>query len=291
MRGTNLKQDEASANVGSPRGADVLADVAVREFQKLGFVVLPSVLPTRQARDLQELIEQRYQYATTHESPELDLLRGGVSLMRMFEYHRAFRDLLVLEPVVDLVEAILGADCHVIAQNALRTPRGKGIVNWHIDDALFFPFLADLPTIPDDAGSLPCYSLNLLVALTDVDAEEFGPTQVVAGSHLTGREPEYAPTLPPGVTPTSLLARAGDVYLVNSQTWHRGAQNQTGRVRYVLTTTYGRRFISQRFFPFLNYRMPPQVLDGASGACCAYSESTRRGRTANGARGGTCCAA
>lgn len=259
-----MKQDGASASVGAPRGADTLAYAAVDEFHELGFVLLPSVLPASEARDLQELIEQRYQDPATHESPELDLVRGGVSLMRMFEYHRAFRDLLVLEPVIGLVEAILGADCHVIAQNALRTPRGKGIVNWHIDDALFFPFLADLPTIPEDAGPLPCYSVNVMIAFTDVDAEEFGPTQVVAGSHLTGREPEYAPTLPPGVTPTSLLARAGDVYLVNSQTWHRGAQNQSGRIRYVLTTTYGRRFISQRFFPFMNYRMPPQVLDDAS---------------------------
>lgn len=103
-----------------------------------------------------------------------------------------------------------------------------------------------------------------MVALSNIDGEVFGPTQVVAGSHLMGREPYYAPALSPGLAPTSLPARAGDVYLVNSQTWHRGAQNQSGRVRYLLTTTYGRRFISQRFFPFLNYRMPSQVLDGAS---------------------------
>jgi len=184
--------------------------------------------------------------------------------MRTFEYHQAFRDLLILEPVISLVEQILGTDCHVVAQNAIRTPRGKGIVNWHIDDVLFFPFLAHLPAIPENTGPLPCYSLNVMAALSDVEAEIFGPTQVVAGSHLTGRAPEYKPTLPSGVAPTSLFAQAGDVYLINSQTWHRGAQNQSERTRYLLTTAYGRRFISQRFFPFLNYRMPPHVLDGAS---------------------------
>ena len=244
---------------------DTMAEAAVREFYEHGFVVLPSVLPIGQTQHARELIEQRYQDPATHENPEQDLVRGGVSLMRMFEYHRAFRGFLVLEPVIDLVEQILGTDCHVIAQNALRTPAGKGIVNWHIDDALFFPFLADVPTSPGGARPLPCYSLNVMIALSDVDGEEFGPTQVVAGSHLTGREPDHTPTLPPGVAPTSILARAGDVYLVDSQTWHRGAQNRSARTRYVLTTTYGRRFISQRFFPFLNYRMPPQVVDGASG--------------------------
>lgn len=257
-----MKQDKASA--AEPNGASTLIEAAVREFRQQGFAVLRSVLQADHARDLRELIEQRYQDPATHESPDLDFLRGDVSLMRMFEYHQAFRDLLALEPVVSIVEQILGVDCHVIAQNALRTPTGMGIVNWHIDDALFFPFLAQLHTTPEGPRALSCYSLNVMVALSDVDAEKFGATQVVAGSHLTGGEPDYTPTLPPGVTATSLLAQTGDVYLVNSQTWHRGAQNETARIRYLLTTTYGRRFISQRFFPFLNYRMPPQVLDGAS---------------------------
>ncbi|MGH3888153.1 MAG: phytanoyl-CoA dioxygenase family protein [Pseudonocardiaceae bacterium] len=184
--------------------------------------------------------------------------------MRMFEYHQAFRDLLVLEPMINLVEQIVGTDCHVVAQNALRTPKGKGIVNWHVDDAIFFPFLADMPPVGEETP-LPCYSLNVMMALSDVEAEVFGPTQVVTGSHKTGRAPEYKPSLPPGTAPTSLFAQAGDVYLVNSQTWHRGSQNESERVRYLLTTTYGRRFISQRFYPFLNYRMPDHVLDGASG--------------------------
>jgi ectoine hydroxylase-related dioxygenase (phytanoyl-CoA dioxygenase family) len=191
-------------------------------------------------------------------------MRGGVSLMRMFEHHPAFRDLLALEPVIDLVEQLLGSDCHVVAQSALRTPKGKGIVNWHIDDALFSPFLSGLAELPAAARPLPVYSLNVMIALSDTPSEQFGPTQVVAESHLTGREPAYAPTLPPGTSPTSILAQAGDCYLVNSQTWHRGAQNQSEQTRYLLTTTYGRRFISQRFYPFLNYRMPPAVLDGAS---------------------------
>lgn len=257
-------QEGASRITGTSPGADLLFGPAAREFHQEGFVVLRTIIPTGRAEYLRELIEQRYRDPRTRENADLDLLRGGVSLMRMFEYHRAFRDLLILEPVISLVERLLGADCHVVAQNALRTPRGKAVINWHIDDALFFPFLAHLSAIPEEMGRLPCYSLNIMMALSDVEAEESGPTQVVARSHLTGRAPEYEPTLPPGVVPTSLFARAGDVYLVNSQTWHRGAQNQSERTRYLLTTTYGRRFISQRFFPFLNYRLPPSVLDGAS---------------------------
>ncbi len=36
--------------------------------------------------------------------------------MRMFEYHQSFRDLIVRDPVVSLVEALLGDDCHILAQ-------------------------------------------------------------------------------------------------------------------------------------------------------------------------------
>lgn len=245
-------------------GGEARAESLAREFLTQGFVVLGSALSTDQAADLQRLVEHRYQHLSRCSSSDGDLIRGGISLMRVFEADQAFRDLLVLDPVLDLVERILGPDCHLVAQNALRTPRASGIVNWHIDDAMFFPFLADVEWTGRQAPQVPCYSLNVLVALSDVDADEFGPTQVVAGSHLSGREPIHAPSLPPHIKATSLLTRAGDAFLVNSQTWHRGAQNRTDRVRYMVTATYGRRFIAQRFFPFLNYRVPDHVLDGAS---------------------------
>ncbi|MFF4607894.1 phytanoyl-CoA dioxygenase family protein [Streptomyces sp. NPDC001339] len=240
-------------------------DAAAARFHEDGYVILRSVVAGDLVRQLRDVIERRYRDPATHTAePELDLLRGGVSLMRMFEYHQVFRDVMTLSPVIDLVEVLLGTDCHVVAQNALRTPTGKGIVNWHIDGELFNPLLAHLRHIPKDALPLPCFSLNAMVLLSDALTEEYGPTQVVAGSHLSGRRPPRSQTLPDGDRATTLFARAGDVYLVNNQTWHRGAQNRSSHARYLLTTTYGRRFVSQRFYPFLNYRMPEHVLDGAS---------------------------
>ncbi|WP_274916955.1 phytanoyl-CoA dioxygenase family protein [Streptomyces sp. WZ-12] len=234
-------------------------DLHAEEFRQQGFTVFRSVLPPDQVKLMRNLAEGRYR-ACVADPPDRDTLRGGVSLMRAFEFGTAFRDVLALEPVIQVVEALLGDDCHVISQNVLRTPTGRGIVNWHIDDALFFPFFADLNI---DPKHVPVYSLNVMIALSDVPTDAFGPTQVAPGSHLSGRRPERSPDLPAGWEPVSLRAQTGDCYLVNSQTWHRGAQNETGRTRYVLTTAYGRRFISQRFYPFINYTMPPHVLSGA----------------------------
>mgnify|MGYP001430758419 CR=1 FL=1 len=53
------------------------------------------------------------------------------------------------------------------------------------------------------------------------------------------------------------------VIMFNNQVWHRGAPNTSDRVRFLGGMTYSQRLIAQRFYPFLNYRMPDRVLDGA----------------------------
>src|SRR6266508_6615847 len=118
-----------ASDVGRAAASPDRAEAAAREFHAQGFVALRSVLSAGQARELLDLVERRYRDPHIHNTADRDLVRGGVSLMRMFEYHQAFRDLLVLQPVIGVVERILGTDCHVVAQNALRTPTGKGIIN------------------------------------------------------------------------------------------------------------------------------------------------------------------
>lgn len=240
-------------NQPKPQNDPALAGL-VNAFHRDGFVRLQSAISRERALQFAELVERRYIGVRDAEA-DADLIRGGVSLMRMFECDTTFRDLLIDESIISLVESILGLDCHVISQNALRTPPGKAIINWHIDDALFFPFLESL----DHSERVPCYSVNVMIALSDIEDMDCGPTEVVVGSHLSGRIPEYSPELPSEFPVTPILASSGDAYLVNTQTWHRGSQNLSGRVRYLLSTTYGCRFISQRFYPFLNYVTPAQV--------------------------------
>ena len=91
-----------------------------------------------------------------------------------------------------------------------------------------------------------------------------GPTQFVPGSHRSGRAPD--PELVyEGRDVVSVIAKAGDCLLQNGQAWHRGAPNQTAdRIRVVQQVSYGRRFIAQRFYPFVNYRLPEEVLARAN---------------------------
>jgi ectoine hydroxylase-related dioxygenase (phytanoyl-CoA dioxygenase family) len=170
------------------------AEEVVNDFYRDGYALLGRVLSAEHAQELMALVEARYDDACCMDSDADDVLRGGISLMRIFEYDKRFCSLLELQFAVDIAEQILGKDCHIIAQNALRTPPGRGIINWHIDDALFFPFLAELPGCVQEV-KLPCYSLTVMIALCDITDVAFGPTQVVCGSHRTGRVPEYCPIL------------------------------------------------------------------------------------------------
>ena len=50
--------------------------------------------------------------------------------------------------------------------------------------------------------------------------------------------------------------------MFHNQIWHRGVPNRSDRTRYMGGVTYSRRLISQRFYPFIDYRMPAHVFEG-----------------------------
>ena len=246
---------------GTPFGKAEMAH-KVEEFYREGWLHLGNVLTGPEVKILREGMIRKYRDKRLYEDEEGDHIRG-VSLMRMFEYHQSFRDLMVREPMASLAEAILGGDCHMMAMNALRTGQGEGITGWHVDMGPFFPCPDEIPR-HDPRLRIPCYAFNALYPLTDIDSIENGSTQVVPGSHYSGRspnrreEPEFE-----GRGPHSILAKAGDAYIFHNQLWHRGALNVSGRDRYIATVAYSQRFVAQRFYPFLNYRMPDHVLKGA----------------------------
>jgi ectoine hydroxylase-related dioxygenase (phytanoyl-CoA dioxygenase family) len=107
---------------------------------------------------------------------------------------------------------------------------------------------------------MPCFVVTAMYYLTDVPME-LGPTQIVPGSHRSGRLPPRSEDelVWDGRGYVSLLARAGDCVVLNGQTWHRGATNRSGHHRIVLQVSYGRRYISQRFWPFVNFSLPEDV--------------------------------
>ena len=136
--------------------------------------------------------------------------------------------------IVPIAEAVLGPGAVFNAMNVIRNGPGQAIANWHVDDVLEFPLLPEVPHF-DPRIRMPVFWMTVQVALSDIDSLEHGPTQYVPASHYSGRKPSQVPELVfEGRGPEAVLCKAGDIYLTNHQTWHRGAPNVSDRVRLML---------------------------------------------------------
>jgi len=155
--------------------------------------------------------------------------------------------------LLEVIEPLLGEDCHVIANTAWRNPAGQpgshGGQNWHIDAGPHVP-LPEGVRWPAEIPH-PVFAIGVHVYLMDCGMAD-GPTGVIPGSHLSGRPPPPGHHLDPdlefegqGVVP--LLAKAGDAGLFVSDIWHRRMPTQEAdHGRFFLQIHYGRRDIAQR---------------------------------------------
>jgi len=155
--------------------------------------------------------------------------------------------------ILEVIEPLLGEDCHVIANTAWRNAPGHQGGRWHIDAGPHVPRPEGVAW--PDAVPYPVFAIGAHLFLEDCPLEA-GPTAVVPGSHRSGRFPPVDPTLEPtpmdltyeGRRPVLMAARAGDVALFVSDVWHRGTEAQPGRGRFFLQVHYARRDIAQRLF-------------------------------------------
>jgi len=226
----------------------------IDQFHQDGYTVFRQALSLDMLQAVRKQVEQAFE-------EESDPAYSPIVRARMFERGGALLELTEVSPITEFAEAVLGTNCHIIAMNALRTPKGTGVDGWHVDDELIFPLPGEVEW--DERVQVPPIFFNCLYSLVDVN-EDNGPTQVVPGSHRSGRKPNATADAPPnfkGQGPVSLLTKAGDCVIFNSQLWHRGARNESDTTRLVQGVTYGRRWVSQRFYPFVGYVMPQHIVD------------------------------
>ena len=162
--------------------------------------------------------------------------------------------------VIELAEAALGTDCHVIGQTAWRSHPG------FVGDALHADYLP--MTWPDgavpEALRVPPFIVTVHFYLNDVDAD-LAATRIVPGSHRAARAPRPHEREWGQRQSQIVLARAGDALVFRSDVWHAGGDNRSAdRVRYLLQVHYGRREMAQHFSPYLEWRFERAVLESAS---------------------------
>ena len=244
-----------AANYLTTRKPSTASDAAAH-LEREGYVVIKNALDqselSRLRKEMDEVFsdndpDTRSPYRTSEDD---EMFR-----YEMFNRSEACLDCLTHPKILEMIEPLLGNDCHVIANTAWRNPAGhqtEAGFNWHVDGGPHIP-LNDGVTWPEDIPH-PVFAIGVHVFL-DNSGPDDGPTGVIPRSHLSGRFPPWDQVLDDDLTfndqgCVTLLAEPGDVAFFVSDLWHRRVpttKDDSGR--YFLQIHYGRRDIAQRIKP------------------------------------------
>ncbi len=214
------------------------------QLERDGFAVLRGVLTTDEIAALAEEIERAFrELPPGRNRTDTDEFRYA-----MVNFGAASQAAIGHPRILEVIEPLLGNDCHVIANTAWWNPPEFGGGAWHCDAGPHIPRPPDVPW--DDRIPYPVFAIGAHIMLRHCTRAD-GPTAVLAASHRSGRLAPMDQLRDPELTyegrPAVLLeAAAGDVALFVSDVWHRGTLADGGRGRLFLQVHYGRRDIAQR---------------------------------------------
>ncbi len=216
---------------------------ASRLLEADGWALLPQVLGGDEVAALAADVDAVFEAYPAERS------RGDQAEFRyeMLNRSAACQAVVAHPRILEVVEPLLGEDCHVIANTAWRNPPTFRGGPWHTDAGPHVPRPEGVPW--DDRIPYPVFAVAAHIMLRDC-GEADGPTAIVPGSHRSGQLAPYdadESLTYDGRPPVHVVAKAGDVALFVSDAWHRGLPaREGGSGRYFLQVHYGRRDIAQR---------------------------------------------
>ena len=232
------------------------ASAETAQLEREGYTIIRGLLGADELSELRREISEIFErdppdYSRRRAEDDAAMFRYAM-LNRSAAAHRACAHPRLLE----VIEPLLGEDCHVIANTAWRNPAGDpgahGGQNWHVDAGPHIP-LPEGVRWPENIPH-PVFAIGVHIYLQDCALED-GPTGVLPRSHLSGRPPPPGRHMDDdldyeGARVTPLITRAGDAGLFVSDVWHRRMPTLDGdHGRFFLQIHYGRRDIAQRLLP------------------------------------------
>ncbi len=226
---------------------------ASRQLEGEGYALLPGVLGADELAAARAEIVRIYETMPADGRARFD---DDDFRYEMFNKCGAARNLVARREILDVIEPLLGEDCHIIANTCWRNKAGAehrhGGGGWHIDAG---PHIPRAPGVawPADVP-YPVFAIGVHVFL-DACSIECGPTAVIPGSHKSGRPPpanrrDDETLRCEGRAALPLVADAGDAALFVSDVWHRRLPTREGDTgRFFLQIHYARRDIAQRVKP------------------------------------------
>ena len=233
------------------------APAASAQLEREGWAHLPGLLTAVEVRALRDEVEGVYAaYPADRRNARLSADEADDFRYEMLNRSALAQATVAHPAILEVIEPLLGEDCHVIANTCWRNPprpanqHGGGF--WHIDAG---PHIPRDPSIPwDDRIPYPVFAIGVHVYLQDCGAA-CGPTGVIPGSHRSGQAPPLDRLQDAGLSwggrgALVLEAAAGDAVLFVSDVWHRRMPSAVGDSgRLFLQIHYGRRDIAQRLRP------------------------------------------
>lgn len=228
-----------------------------RALHEDGFVLIPNVLSPQEVADLKAGIDRLSPFG-------FDKLGATDHFKCVFNRERLFLNYIDRPGVIELAEATMGDQCHIIGQTAWRSHPGHDGWAPHTD-RIFVEYPEEMAD--DPRFKLPIYLCTAHYYLDDLTLD-LAPTWVIPGSHRSGRTLAWGKDPNPtwqGRELEPVLCKAGDVLFFRSEIWHTGSKNATAdRTRYLLQVHYSHRFIAQQFSPYLAFQFNPEILAAAN---------------------------
>jgi hypothetical protein len=228
------------------------APPASRKLEREGYAVIRQAFGPRAIAPLRREILDIYGAQPPDGRAQID---GEYFRYEMFNKSPRAQKMVARREILDVIEPLLGEDCHLIANTCWRNPadsKSRRGGAWHIDAG---------PHVPRAKGTqwpakipYPIFAIGCHIFLEDCPIE-CGPTGVIPRSHKSGRPPPVRRLMEESLTWDSmgvkpLTAKAGDVALFVSDVWHRRLPARVGDSgRFFLQAHYGRRDIAQRIKP------------------------------------------
>jgi len=257
-----LPETPAAATASFPyrqKTYDLLDTAGMTEaLHEDGFALIPGVLSRDECAALREAIDRLRPFGFDH-------LGLTDHFKCVFNRDQLFLQMIDRPGVIDLAEATMGQECHIIGETAWRSHPGHNGWGPHTDRT-FIELPEDIAA--DPRVRIPIYLCTAHFYLNDID-EAMAPTWVIPGSHKSGKALPFGSKDPDPVWQgrklEPVVCQEGDVLFFRSDIWHTGSKNTTeDRTRYLLQVHYSHRWIAQQFSPYLRFQFNPEILDAAT---------------------------
>ncbi len=226
-----------------------LTDAQRSTFDDLGYVVLPPDLEhlskhgtsLEELRDVTDELSRQEGVKGGWEGMEFVIERepgkladpGSARLGNLINKHRCFRALISMPEVLLGAQHLLGPDFRVSAVDMREPLKGGGNQQIHID---WVPRM-------DEAAPFEC--MFCFFVIDDMTLEN-APLRIIPKSHRILDYPqEHIDIAAKHKDEVLVEAKAGSRVLLNSQVWHGGSENLSGRRRRTFFTEYRLRSIPQ----------------------------------------------